>query len=301
MKNILLAGPTGNLGPHLIKAFIEKNYQVYALIRPESINNPDKVAPLKALGVNLVEGDVNDKGGLEEICQGMDVVVSALGGGQLMQQESLLEASQKTGVKRFIPSEFGVNPYASERGTCDLFDAKHAIQQKIKASGMPYTMIYSNGFMEFWASGLGQLGNSATTGQVSVFGNGQVKAAMTALPDIARFTAEMIADPEMENKEVSISANIMTQDELIHTWEQLSGATIKRNVVSDEELLNTINNAKIPEEMMIRVFTQLHRSVWIKGDTSKNVSGIVEATEAYPDIPVTSVEAFFSYMLKPAD
>jgi uncharacterized protein YbjT (DUF2867 family) len=297
MKKILLAGPTGNLGPHLAKEMIAEGMEVFALVRPQTIENTGKVGPLKAMGVHLVPGDLNDPASLDSACQGMDAVVSALGGGQLMQQTDLLNAAVKAGVKRFIPSEFGVDPYASGPGVCDLFDAKATIQQKVKESGIDYTMIYTNCFLEFWGSGLGQIANNPSSGEVMVYGDGNVPASMVALPDIARFTTAMITDPSMANKEVRITANVMTQEELISLWEKLTGSTIRRNHVPEKALLETIEASTSPETMMNRIFTQLFRSVWIKGDTMKPRPETVEATECYPDIPIETTETFFSKML----
>ncbi len=297
MKNILIAGATGHLGPFLVKELIDQGKNVYALIRPESMSNPEKINPLKAQGAHLVEGDINDQASLDKACQNMDVVISALGGGQLMQQTNLLDAALKAGVKRFIPSEFGVDPHVSGPGVCDLFDAKTAIQNMIKQSGIDYTMIYTNGFMEFWGSGLGQLGNNPSGGEVQIFGDGNVKASMVSLPDIARFTAAIIDDPGMANKEVRITANEMTQEELIQTWENLSGAAIKRNPVAAGDLQQVIDNSTAPEAMMTRIFTQLHKSVWINGDTVHPRAETVEATQAYPHIPVMSTEDFFKGMM----
>lgn len=298
MQHILLAGPTGNLGPYLAKELVAHNKDVYALIRPESMSDPKKVNPLKELGVHLVKGDVNDPVSLDKACAGKDAVISALGGGQLMQQEALLHAAKAAGVKRFIPSEFGVDPHAAGPGACDLFDAKAAIQRMIIDSGIPYTMIYTNGFMEFWASGLGQLGNSVASGTVDLFGDGNVKAGMVSLPDIARFTVAILDDPEMTNREVRITANVATQEELIRTWEKLSGQKVKRNRVSRAELTKVIENARKPEQMGVRIFSQLHRSVWIDGDTMKLRPETVEATRQYPDLPIKTAETFFSRMLQ---
>ena len=297
MQNILLAGPTGNLGPHLAKEFITQNKNVFALVRPESMNNPDKVNPLRELGVEFVVGDVNDPASLDNACVGMDAVISALGGGQIMQQEALLNAAKKAGVKRFIPSEFGLDPHAAKRGTCDLFDAKAAIQQKIKESGVDYTMIYTNGFMEFWGSGLGQLGNAPSSGEVTYFGDGNIKFSMVALPDIARFTAAIVDDPTMVNREVRITANVMTQEELISEWEKLSDTKLKRKPVTGEELDNIINTSTAPDQMMTRIFTQLHKSAWINGDAMKERPETIEATQVYPNLPITSTKGFFSQML----
>lgn len=40
---------------------------------------------------------------------GVDVIVSAIGGGGLGDQFQMLEAAKAAGVKRFVPSEFGVD------------------------------------------------------------------------------------------------------------------------------------------------------------------------------------------------
>jgi uncharacterized protein YbjT (DUF2867 family) len=298
MQHILLAGPTGNLGPYLVRELVTQNKDVYALIRPESMSNPQKVNPLKELGVHLVKGDVNDPVSLDKACAGKDAVISALGGGQLMQQEALLHAAKAAGVKRFIPSEFGVDPHAAGPGACDLFDAKAAIQRMIFDSGIQYTMIYTGGFMEFWAGGLGQLGNNVASGTVDLFGDGNVKASMISLPDIARFTVAILDDPEMTNKEVRITANVATQERLIRTWEELSGQEIKRNRRPRTELTSIIENAKKPEKMDVRIVTQLHRSVWIDGDSMKLRPETVEATRQYPDLPIRTVKTFFSKMLQ---
>jgi uncharacterized protein YbjT (DUF2867 family) len=297
MQNVLLAGATGNLGPHLAKELVAHDKNVFALIHPKSMLIPEKVDPLKSLGVNLVMGDVNNPISLDAACIGMDAVISALGGGQILQQEALLKSAKAARVKRFIPSEFGVDPFAAGPGRCDLFDAKAAVQQMVKDSGIDYTMIYANGFMEFWAGGLGQLGNVATTGEVSVFGNGRVKASMMSLSDIARFTVEILDDPAMANRDVRLTANVQTQEELIETWEKLSDSKVKRNPVSEDNLLQTISQCVRPEDMMNKIFTQLHHSVWIHGDTMKERYDVLEATRAYPNIPVTSSEAFLSSML----
>ena len=89
MQNILIAGPTGNLGPHLVRELIAHGKDVYALIRPESMLKPEKINPLKEQGVYLVEGDLNDPLSLDKACSGMDAVISAVGGGQIMQQDPL--------------------------------------------------------------------------------------------------------------------------------------------------------------------------------------------------------------------
>ncbi len=297
MKKILIIGATGNLGPHLVKEFTSAGHEVTAMMHPSSLVNPDKTDPLKALGVKLVSGDMSESNTLQSACTGQDVVVSAVGGEQIMMQVALAEAAAAAGVKRLIPSEFGVDPHAAGSGSCDLFDAKAAAQEQIKATGVPTTMIYTNGFMEFWGTGLGQLGPTQPPDTVQLYGNGDVPAYMCTLGDIAKYAAAIIEDPNTIDEEVSICTNHITQEDLISLWESKSGKTVTRQPVTGAALDQIINDATKPEDMMTRIFTQLHRSVWVRGDCNKIRSEVLQATDLYPQIKLTSHDDYFSYFI----
>ncbi len=294
MKKILVAGATGNLGPHLVKEFAQNGHQVSALIRPASMSNNDKVGPLRALDVRLISGDLNDQSSLERACQDQDVIVSAVGGEQIMLQNALAQAAANAGVERFIPSEFGVDPIAASENSCDLFDIKTMAQQQIKATGVPTTMVYNNGFMEFWGTGLGQLGPTSPPSEVQFFGDGSAEITLTTLGDIARFTRAIIEDPDTINREVLIANNKINQEQLIQSWEQVSGQSVKRIPVSADDLENLINSSQSPEDMMQRIFAQLHRSVWVRGDGEQSRDEVIDASSRYPDIPVTTLRQYFS-------
>ena len=154
--------------------------------------------------------------------------------------------------------------------------------------------------MVLWNSGpvaLGQLGNAATSGEVQLFGDGHVEASMMMLPDIARLTVAILDDPNMANKEVRLTANVTDQEGMIATWEKLSGKEVNRKSVSKDDLNQLIEQSTTPETFGQRIFAQLHRSIWINGDCMKKRPDVLEATEQYPDIPVTALEGFFSGML----
>jgi uncharacterized protein YbjT (DUF2867 family) len=298
MKNILVIGATGHLGPHLVKEFVNQGDRVSVLVRKESIAQAEKVDPLKALGVNLIEGDLTFKSSLHKACVGQDIVVSAVGGGQIMLQTDLADAAMGAGVNRFIPSEFGIDPIASGRGSCDLFDAKAMVQGHLKKIGMHATMIYTNGFMEFWVTGLGQLGPMAPPEEVQLFGTGKVASSFVSLPDIARYTHAIIQDPTTEGKEVRITPNIASQEELIEQWEKISGKKVKRIPVSGQELDQIIDASNTPETLMQRIFTQLHREIWIRGNSIKKRPEVLEATELYPQIQCLAINDFFAHFAK---
>jgi uncharacterized protein YbjT (DUF2867 family) len=190
-----------------------------------------------------------------------------------------------------------LDPIAVGPGSCDLFDAKAAAQEQIKATGVPYTMIYTNGFMEFWGTGLGQLGAMAPPDSVQVFGDGDKDAYMVSLADIARYTSAIISDPSTINRELTIRTNRINQNDLIATWEKLSAKKVERIPVSKEDLNKIIDSSTTPETMMQRIFTQLHRSVWIKGDCTISRPEVLSAVDLYPQIKPISISDYLKYFI----
>jgi uncharacterized protein YbjT (DUF2867 family) len=284
MKKVLIAGATGNLGPHLIRELSKQGHQVSALVRTETLQNQDKMRALREAGVNIIEGDLGAPASLTRACAGQDIVVSAVGAGQIMQQVELARAAHAAGVQRFIPSEFGVDPFAAASDSCDLFQVKVKAQEEIKKIGIAMTPIYTNGFMEFWATGLGQLGPTTPPDTVQQYGDGDKEAYMVSLPDIARYVHAIIEDPTSANKELTIQSEKISQNELIDLWEQISGKTVKKTPVSAEEMDKVIDSSTTPDTMMQRTFTQLHRSVWIRGEGNIHRENVVNAVELYPAI-----------------
>ncbi len=295
MKKVLIAGATGNLGPHLIRELSNQGHQVSALVRTETLQNEDKMRILHEAGVNIIEGDLDDPASLARACAGQDIVISAVGAGQIMQQVELARAAQAAGVKRFIPSEFGVDPFAAASDSSDLFQVKAKAQEEIKKIGIPMTPIYTNGFMEFWATGLGQLGPTAPPDTVQHYGDGDKEAYMVSLPDIARYVHAIIEDPTSANKELTIQSDKISQNGLIDLWEQISGKTVNKTPVSAEEMDRVIDSSTTPDTMMQRIFTQLHRSVWIRGEGNIQRENVVNAVELYPEIRPISFRTYLSY------
>ena len=62
-STVLVAGATGFLGGEICRQLIGKNKNVKGLVRTTSDAN--KVAQLKELGVQIVEGDFKDKSSLK--------------------------------------------------------------------------------------------------------------------------------------------------------------------------------------------------------------------------------------------
>src|SRR4029453_11081553 len=157
MTRILIVGATGHLGRELVAACRQQNADVHALVRPATRRDAARMRPLEDASATLHEGDLADEGSLRRACGVVDVVISAVGGMQVAGQAALVRAVKDAKVQRFVPSDFGLDPAAAGPGSCALFDAKAAVQASVKAAGIPYTFIHSNGFFTYWAFSLGDL------------------------------------------------------------------------------------------------------------------------------------------------
>lgn len=303
---VLLIGATGHLGQNFVKPLRAKNKEVSILLRPETAKttDPAKRALIDGFvkaGCKVVEGSLHDTASLDRACSGMEVVICVANGQELPLQVGLATAAKKAGVRRFFSSEFGIDANIAPKGAVALLDWKRDLQGAIRGTGVTVTNVISNLFATYWASGLGQLGLSSPPDAVQLYGSGNVKAALVTPADIAAYTVEMIDDPRTENKDVAIvpSANLLTQNELISLWESVSGKKVTRTPVPAAGLEQAIASMQgKPEKMMDLIYTQLTKSAWVDGSTSKKRPEALEATELYPQIKYTRISDFFGFFKK---
>jgi hypothetical protein len=95
------------------------------------------------------------KSSLVDALKGHDAIVSTIGGGGLKEQQSLIDAAVLAGVKRFIPSEYGIDvchPSAIE--IVPFFGQKRAINDYLRSKegdGITWTSIGTGPFLD-WVS-----------------------------------------------------------------------------------------------------------------------------------------------------
>ncbi|MCB0109668.1 MAG: NAD-dependent epimerase/dehydratase family protein, partial [Caldilineaceae bacterium] len=109
-QKVLITGATGFTGGHLCRALVARGYAVRALVRDEQ-----RAADLRALGVELIPGDLRDRAALQRAVQGVEAVYHIAA---LFRQENvtrqemwainadgtrnLLDAAAAAGVGRFV-------------------------------------------------------------------------------------------------------------------------------------------------------------------------------------------------------
>ena len=112
---------TGNLGPAVVKALLDAGFTVTALTR---IDSTSSVLP----GAKVRKTDYSSPETIAEAFKGQDAVVSTIATAGIGQQQAVVDAAIKAGVKRFIPSEFGMDTTTITGGAAKILGGKIALQ-----------------------------------------------------------------------------------------------------------------------------------------------------------------------------
>ena len=185
---ILLVGSTGMLGNSILEALEIKSIQVRVLLRS---GKSDVEEAFKKKGIEVANGDVLDPATLTEAVKDVQVVISALHNDPSVfvpGHKNLIAASEKAGVKRFIPSGFSVDYFkidsdenfnlAMRRELIPLFDGLKLRPIHVLIGAFIDTMMDPNAPFIDWKS------NS-----LPYFGNGNQKCDFSSVRDTGRYVA----------------------------------------------------------------------------------------------------------------
>ena len=201
---ILVVGATGNLGGAVTRMLLAQNKDVRILVRPKS-----NYQPLAEAGAQVVLGDLKEPGSLDAACQGVDTVIttanSAARGGEdnvqtvdLQGNRHLIDAAKAAGVKQFI---FVSALTADLNSPFPLMQATGQTEDDLRKSGIPYTILAPNGYMELWV-GMA-VGMPAMMGHpVTIVGGGRRKHSFISAGDVAAFVLIVIGNPAAINQKL---------------------------------------------------------------------------------------------------
>ncbi|KAI3692185.1 hypothetical protein L6452_31996 [Arctium lappa] len=307
---VLIIGGTGYIGKRLVKASLEQGHETYVLQRSDIGVDIEKVQMLlsfKKQGARLVVGSINDHRSLVEAVKQVDVVICAISGvhfrsHQILLQLKLVDAIKEAGnIKRFLPSEFGMDPErmgdAMEPGRV-TFDDKMVVRKAIEDAGIPFTYVSANCFAGYFVGGLCQPGHILPTrDSVVLFGDGNQKAIFVDEDDVAAYTIKTINDPHTINKRIYLRppANILSQREVVELWEKLIDKQLHKSCLSEQEFLLMMKDKEYAEQVGLTHFYHIFYEGCLAnfeiGDDAE------EASLLYPDIKYTKVEDYLKQYL----
>jgi uncharacterized protein YbjT (DUF2867 family) len=238
---ILVAGATGILGGEICRRLVAQGKPVKAMVR--KVSDPAKVQNLKNLGVELVEADFKDPASLVRACRGVDTVITTVTTtlthtegdtipvvdqkGQL----SLVDAALENGVKRFIYMSFSGNINED----CPLTTAKRTVEERLKKSGMTYTILRPPCFMEIWLGPA--VGFDYVSGKAQIYGEGKNGLSFISLGDVAQFVLEVLDNPAANNTTLEIGGpEVLSPLEVVQIFEDVQGRKFDVQFIPEEAL-----------------------------------------------------------------
>ena len=238
-SSVLVAGATGYLGSEICRQLMLKNRDVKGLVRTTSDAN--KVAHLKALGVETIEGDLKNLVSLDNALQGISVIISTVSS-TLSRQEgdsiqtvdeegqiNLIDAAVKAGVNQFIYISF------CELGECHLQNAKRKVEKHLAESGLNYTILQPTFFMEVWLSPA--LGFDYPNAKATIYGEGNSKISWISIKDVGAFAVAALDNAAAANNSIELGGPAaLSQLEVVTIFETAKGTKFALQFVSEEAL-----------------------------------------------------------------
>ncbi|KAF6822218.1 isoflavone reductase family protein [Colletotrichum plurivorum] len=226
IKTVAVVGASGLVGLRVVKALQAHGFAVTAISRESSTATfPEGVAVRKA--------DLSSVPSLTAALEGQDAVVSAISTVAAVvhgSQDPLIDASIAAGVKRFIPSEYGLNT-RNLKGEIlgDWLIAKTAavdylIEKAKENPSFTWTGIGTSLFFD-WSITRGIYGISLENKSITIFDSGNQRVSTTSLSFLAEGIAAVLAHPaETANQYINIIEFDVTQNQLLKLFEEETGA-----------------------------------------------------------------------------
>ena len=203
---ILVVGATGQLGGLIAGRLLEQGQPVRILVRSGAASEE-----LVTAGAEPVPGDLKDPASLRAACRGVDAVVTtanstARGGDDTVESVdrlgnlSLVDAAVAEGVRRFV---FVSSLGAGADHPVPLLRAKWQTEQRLRDSGMAWTVLQPNLFMDKLPTVV--VGGPALAGQpVTLVGEGRRRHSMVAMGDVAAYAVAALGRRETAGRTLLI-------------------------------------------------------------------------------------------------
>lgn len=268
---VLVLGATGMLGTKIVSALLDKGATVVkVMVRPssdEKEENRKQIEEMKARGAIIVSGDLMKPETLLPICEGVEVVVSAVGNSNVTVpgQKNAIDAAKKQGVKRFIPSDYSVDYRKLDYGDNDNLDKRKEVLSYLQLIGLGYTLILNGAFMD----------NISTpympqfdfdNGIFKYWGDGETPVDMTTTDDTAKYVAEAVSDPDLANTALEVAGEVLTMKELLAAYEEATGKKLQvKQLGSVEDLKAWIEQKKPTAQSPVEYIPQQYEYTMVSG------------------------------------
>ncbi|WP_449121620.1 aromatic alcohol reductase [Pseudomonas viridiflava] len=248
-QRILVLG-AGELGLAVLQGLAARSTEsmsISVLLRQATVQSSSKakqqeIDTIRTLGVTIETADINVASvqELAAVLGRFDTVISCVGfAAGRGTQRKLTEAALMSGVKRYIPWQFGVDYDVIGRGSPqDLFDEQLDVRDLLRAQSRTEWVIISTGmFTSFLfdpAFGVVDL----AAGKVNALGSLETMVTVTTPEDIGTLTAAIVLQsPRFINQVVYTAGDTLSYGALADLVERVIGRKVERRELGVQQLM----------------------------------------------------------------
>ena len=130
----------------------------------------------------------------------------------------LIDAATRTGAAFVLLSVVG----ASSSHPIGLFRAKHAAEEMLRASGLPWTIVRATAFMETWGTIMSR--PLQTSGKILVYGRGDNPINFVSATDVAALVSQATTSPSLRIQVLELGGpDNLTFNELAAILQETTG------------------------------------------------------------------------------
>ena len=233
--DVLVVGSTGRQGSAVTNALLQGAHEVRALTR--TLNHPVADA-FRLRGARLAWSDIDDAERLEDVASGANAIfaiTTSRGHGPAAETRhglALVELARRLNVQHFVFSS--LIPAASLTGNA-AWDSKHEIEQYLRASGVPFTIVCPAFFMDSLMDGAHL--DSLRRGELVLPIPSTRKLQQIACADVARFVRVVLENrAAFLGRRISVASDELTPIEMAATLARIAGRRIRHvNGARDDE------------------------------------------------------------------
>lgn len=223
-KTILVTGATGHQGGAVFRHLREKGFSVRAFTRDPS---SEKARNLVGHGAEVVRGDLNDAASLAKALDGVYGVYSVQSfaergiEAEIREGKNLADAANRSGITHFVYSSV----VSADKNTgIPHFDSKFQIEEHIRGTGLPYTILRPAFFMENWL-GMRQM---IEQGNITLPLTPDTRLQMVAVDDIGALASMAFEQPaHWRGRAVELAGDELSMTELAAAFGRISGREVK--------------------------------------------------------------------------
>jgi len=231
LNKIVLIGGGGRIGSIILRGLLSApDLSITAIKRPESKSTFPTAANLKVVESNLSFDS------LVSIFKGNDAVISVVGATGISEQKPYVDAAVAAGIRRFLPSEFGVN---GQSKTVQDMTPFFAVKQELlnylvekEKDGLTWTGLIVGALFD-WCLANGFIGFDLEHKRAMIWDDGNTIFSGLNEEDLGKAVVGVLKHPkETANQFVYASSIAASQKEILAALEQATSSKFEVSHVS---------------------------------------------------------------------